>query len=76
MSDTQQEWPNRRMEILLSTVIICILSTLFLAWRIVYAVIKKRKLLLCDYLLIIAAVSQISTLYRSATSCAHIDRRS
>ncbi|KAF2795036.1 hypothetical protein K505DRAFT_240769 [Melanomma pulvis-pyrius CBS 109.77] len=61
MSDAQQEWPNRRTEILLSTAIICVLSTLFLAWRVIYAVVKKRKLLLCDYLLIIATILNITT---------------
>ncbi|KAH7112095.1 hypothetical protein B0J11DRAFT_186942 [Dendryphion nanum] len=61
MSDTQQEWPNRRIEILLSTVIVCLLSTLILIWRIIYGIMGKRKLLLCDYLLIIAAILNITT---------------
>jgi len=56
----QQDWPDRRVEILLSTVIIAILSTLVLIWRVVYGVVNRRKLLVCDYLLIIAAVSGYS----------------
>ena len=57
MSEAPQEWPNRRIEIILSTTIICILSALILLWRIVYGVANKRKLMVCDYLLMIAAVS-------------------
>jgi hypothetical protein len=55
--DQQQEWPNRRTEILLSTILIGIFSTMMLIWRTVYAVMNKRKLLVCDYLLILAGVS-------------------
>ncbi|KAF2011511.1 hypothetical protein BU24DRAFT_376734 [Aaosphaeria arxii CBS 175.79] len=61
MSDSPQEWPNRKHEIIWSTVTVCILATLILIWRIVYGVMKKRKLLVCDYLLIIAAIMNIST---------------
>lgn len=58
MADSgQQQWPNRRDEILGSTVPICIIATVFLIWRVVYGILSKRKLLLCDYLLVIAAVS-------------------
>lgn len=57
MADTQQDWPDRRHEILGTTISIGILSTLVLVWRVVYAVQNKRKLLFCDYLLILAGVS-------------------
>lgn len=52
-----QDWPDRRVEILASTVTLCVAATLMLIWRIAYGVHSKRRLLLCDYLLIIAAVS-------------------
>ncbi|KAF1846927.1 uncharacterized protein K460DRAFT_329752 [Cucurbitaria berberidis CBS 394.84] len=62
MVDTQQqEWPNRRLEILVPTTILCVLSTLVLVWRVVYGLKNKRKLLVCDYLLIIAAMMNITT---------------
>jgi hypothetical protein len=54
---SEQEWPNRGVEILLSTVIISILSTLILIWRVAYGVKTKRQLRIFDYLLIVAAVS-------------------
>ena len=60
MSDTeqaQQVWPDRSVEILGSTVSICILSTIILIWRVAYGVRKKRNMLLCDGLLVIAGVS-------------------
>lgn len=57
MADTQQDWPNRKHEILGTTISIGILSTIVLIWRVVYAVQNKRKLLFCDYLLIFAGVS-------------------
>ena len=59
MADAQQEWPDRRREILGSTLSIGIASTIMLIWRVVYAVMNKRKLLFCDYLLILAGVSTI-----------------
>jgi len=58
MADIQQnEWPDRRLEILIPSYILCTLSTSTLAWRMVYGIRTKRKLLICDYLLLIAAVS-------------------
>lgn len=58
MADTQQqEWPNRNLEILIPTTTLCVLSSLVLIWRLVYGVKQNRKLMLCDYLLILAAVS-------------------
>lgn len=53
----QQDWPNRRHEILGSTAPIAFISTGFVIWRVVYGIRGKRKLLICDYLLIVAAVS-------------------
>ncbi|KAH8702743.1 hypothetical protein GQ44DRAFT_553084, partial [Phaeosphaeriaceae sp. PMI808] len=52
------DWPNRRTEIMASTVPICALSIVFLVWRIVHGLRNKRKLLLCDYLLILAAANK------------------
>jgi hypothetical protein len=48
--------PNRGPQILGATLSICILSTGILIWRIAYGIHSKRKLLVCDFLLIIAAV--------------------
>jgi hypothetical protein len=53
----QQQWPNRRGEILGATVPIGILSIAILVWRVAYGIKTRRKLLLCDYLLLLAAVS-------------------
>ncbi|KAF2265374.1 hypothetical protein CC78DRAFT_532450 [Lojkania enalia] len=60
MAANPTEWPNRGAEILGSSLSICILSTAILVWRIVYGV-KKRKLLVCDYLLIISACLNVVT---------------
>lgn len=51
-----EEWPNRGPEILGSSLSICILSVIILVWRIAYGIESKRKLMVCDYLLIVAAV--------------------
>ncbi|KAF2708442.1 hypothetical protein K504DRAFT_535041 [Pleomassaria siparia CBS 279.74] len=61
MSAEQQEWPNRGLEIILSTTIVCVLSTLLLIWRIVYGLMQKRRLLLCDYLLVVATMMNVTT---------------
>jgi len=53
----QQHWANREADILGSTVPTCVLSTAILIWRVAYGIKSKRKLLLCDYLLILAQVS-------------------
>jgi multisubunit Na+/H+ antiporter MnhF subunit len=59
MTDAQQDaWPNRRLEMLVPTTNLCVLSTLVFIWRIIYGNKNKRKLLICDILLAIAAVSQ------------------
>lgn len=60
MTPPKQNDENRGLEVLLSTVIIAVLSTIILIWRIVYGIKTKRKLLLCDYLLVISAVSRFS----------------
>lgn len=63
MADTQQqEWPNRRLEVLIPTTTLCVLSSLVLIWRVVVGMKQKRKLMLCDYLLIVAAVSSSKSL--------------
>jgi hypothetical protein len=75
MAAAEHNGEYRGLEILLSTVIIAAISTLILIWRIVYGVKSKRKLLLCDYLLVIAAVSRSS--YKSIVHAAsNINRRS
>ena len=51
-----QDWPNRKADILGSTVPLCVLSTGVLVWRVAYGIHSKRKLFLADYLLILAAV--------------------
>lgn len=63
MADAQapQEWPDRRHEILGSTLSIGFLSTFMLIWRVAYAIKNKRKLLFCDYLLILAGVRAVCT---------------
>lgn len=50
-------WPNKGGQILGSTLSICILSTAIVVWRIIYGFQSKRKLMVCDYLLILATVS-------------------
>ncbi|KAF3053903.1 hypothetical protein E8E11_011757 [Didymella keratinophila] len=58
----QQQWPNRRNEILGTTISVGILSTIVLIWRVIYAVQNKRKLLFCDYLLILAGALNATTM--------------
>jgi hypothetical protein len=52
-------WSNRGGQILGATLSICILSTAILIWRVVYGIQSKRKIMVCDYLLIVAAVRAI-----------------
>ncbi|KAL5376934.1 hypothetical protein PMIN06_011264 [Paraphaeosphaeria minitans] len=54
-------WPNRGGQILGSTLSICALSTSILIWRIVYGVQSKRKIMICDYLLIVAACLDVAS---------------
>jgi len=65
----QQEWPNRAPVFLIPSTILCILSTAVLVWRLVYSIRAKRKLVLHDYLLIIAAVRQTSSFVKKARLC-------
>ncbi|PSN70743.1 hypothetical protein BS50DRAFT_630818 [Corynespora cassiicola Philippines] len=60
MADSPQEWPNRGAELLGISTFLCVLSTGFLVWRVVYGLRNDRKLLLCDYLLIIATLMNIT----------------
>jgi len=55
-----QDWPNERLKILIPTWILCIISTGFVLWRIVYGLMQKRKFMTADYLLIIATVCILS----------------
>jgi hypothetical protein len=52
-----QEWPNKRLTILIPTWILMIISTMFVVWRVVYGLMNSRRFMLSDYLLIIATVS-------------------
>jgi hypothetical protein len=53
----QQEWPDQRLKILIPSWTLMITSTMFLAWRVVYGLMKSRRFMSSDYLLIIATVS-------------------
>lgn len=53
-----QEWPNERLKILIPCWTLMIISSMFVVWRVVYGLMQSRRFLLCDYLLIIATVSQ------------------
>lgn len=59
----QQDWPDRTLNILVPTTILCVLSTAVFIWRLVYGIEAKRKLVLCDYLLIIATVRHLQQLF-------------
>ncbi|CAI6258297.1 unnamed protein product [Periconia digitata] len=49
-----QEWENQRLRILIPTTALFALCTLFLGWRCIYGFRNGRKLLVCDYLLLIS----------------------
>jgi len=51
-----QDWPNERLRILIPTWTLCVISTGFVLWRIVYGLMQKRKFMTADYLLMIATV--------------------
>ncbi|KAH8716800.1 hypothetical protein GQ44DRAFT_742393 [Phaeosphaeriaceae sp. PMI808] len=55
-----QEWPDQRMKILIPIWILLIVSTIFLVGRVMYGVMQKRRFMLCDYLLIIATILNIT----------------
>jgi hypothetical protein len=59
-TDTQ-EWPDRRLHVLVPVWILIVLSTMFLVWRVVYGFTRSRRFMISDYLLIIATVSDWST---------------
>jgi hypothetical protein len=72
----QQEWPDRALNILIPTTTLCVLSTAVLVWRLVYGIKAKRRLMLWDYLLIIAAVchpQQLSGEDTSMLMCLDLD---
>ncbi|KAJ4344818.1 uncharacterized protein N0V89_012562 [Didymosphaeria variabile] len=54
-------WSDRGSQILGSTLSICILSTGILVWRIIYGIQSKRKIMVCDYLLIVAACLNVAS---------------
>ncbi|KAF2440893.1 hypothetical protein P171DRAFT_327986, partial [Karstenula rhodostoma CBS 690.94] len=54
-------WPDLGGRILGATWSICILSTGILIWRIVYGIQSRRKIMICDYLLIVAACLNIAS---------------
>ncbi|KAF2622398.1 hypothetical protein BU25DRAFT_402772 [Macroventuria anomochaeta] len=56
----QQDWPNERIKILVPAWTLMIISTAFLVWRVVYGFIHGRKFMICDHLLIIATLLNIS----------------
>ncbi|KAJ8110992.1 hypothetical protein OPT61_g6303 [Boeremia exigua] len=56
----QQGWPNQRIKILIPSWTLMIISTAFLVWRVVYGFKQGRKFMVCDYLLIIATLMNIS----------------
>jgi hypothetical protein len=49
-------WPDRTLGILVPTTILCVFSTAVLVRRVVYGIRTKRKLMICDYLLMIATI--------------------
>jgi hypothetical protein len=55
-----QEWPNQRLKILVPTWTLMIISTMFLTWRVVYGLMKARRFMLSDYLLLVAGVSTLA----------------
>ncbi|KAF2124494.1 hypothetical protein P153DRAFT_411551 [Dothidotthia symphoricarpi CBS 119687] len=55
----QQEWPNQRLKILVPCFILLTISTMCVIWRIVYGILQKRRLMVCDYLLIVATFLNI-----------------
>lgn len=53
---TGQEWPNERLRVLIPTWTLLIISNAFVVWRVVYGLMKARRFMLSDYLLILASV--------------------
>ncbi|EUC30999.1 hypothetical protein COCCADRAFT_28182 [Bipolaris zeicola 26-R-13] len=72
MSEPQQKhWPDRAPNILVPTTILCVLSTLVLAWRISYTIRCSRKLSLSDCLMTIAAILSIVATGVRYRTCFH-----
>ncbi|KAF5846429.1 hypothetical protein GGP41_003820 [Bipolaris sorokiniana] len=66
MSEKQQKlWPDRAPNILAPTTILCVLSTIVLAWRISYTIKISRKISLSDYLVTTAAQQESDTEHTS-----------
>lgn len=53
----QQDWPDVRNKILVTTTTLTVLSTIFLFWRCVYGLKQRGSFLVCDYLLVVSWVS-------------------
>ncbi|KAF1969998.1 hypothetical protein BU23DRAFT_557171 [Bimuria novae-zelandiae CBS 107.79] len=66
MSDAvQQDWPNQRYKILVSTTSLTALCTIFFFWRCVYGLKQRGSFLASDYLLIVSwALSIVNTVIR------------
>ncbi|OAL57329.1 hypothetical protein IQ07DRAFT_32886 [Pyrenochaeta sp. DS3sAY3a] len=60
MADVPTEWPNQRLRVLIPCWTLMIISTLFMCWRCVYGLMRSRKFMLSDYLLIIATLLSIT----------------
>jgi hypothetical protein len=56
MADPTPEWPNVSLRVQLPSTILMMLATIFLVWRLVYGFRSGRRLMLCDYLLILSQV--------------------
>ncbi|EOA86674.1 uncharacterized protein SETTUDRAFT_134923 [Exserohilum turcica Et28A] len=61
-ADNTQEWPNQRLKVMIPMWTLLALSTIFLAWRIAYGFAQRRRFMLSDYLLIIAAILNIAAI--------------
>ncbi|KAH6643610.1 hypothetical protein C7974DRAFT_347772 [Boeremia exigua] len=61
MSDaTAPEWPNHRLKVIVPMWSLLTISTAFLVWRVVYGLKCRRRFMVCDYLLIIAGLLNIT----------------
>ncbi|KAF2996233.1 hypothetical protein E8E13_003240 [Curvularia kusanoi] len=52
--------PNERIKVLVPAWTLMIISTAFLIWRVVYGFMNGRKFMICDYLLIIATLLNVT----------------
>ncbi|KAJ6285827.1 hypothetical protein J3E71DRAFT_210178 [Bipolaris maydis] len=60
MDPVTQQWPNRRLEILIPMWSMTLIATVFLVWRVVYGFSQSRRFMTSDYLLIIAGALSIT----------------